>query len=44
MRTDEVDLILTKSMFKDSGWLKENGKTWDDYLSAFHKYDHWPLL
>ena len=36
----EVDIILTKSMFKGYGWLKENGKTWSDYLAAFDRYDH----
>ena len=36
----EVDIILTKSMFKGYGWLKENGKTWADYLAAFDRYDH----
>ena len=36
----EVDLILTKSMFKGYGWLIENGKTWEDYLDAFRQYDH----
>lgn len=37
---DEVEMILTKSMFKGYGWLTENGKSWEDYLSAFRKYDH----
>lgn len=37
---DEVDIILTRSMFKGYGWLKENNMTWEDYLSVFHKYDH----
>lgn len=36
----EVDMILTKSMFKGYGWLTENGKTWEDYLAAFRNYDH----
>ena len=36
----DVDIILTKSMFKGSGWLKENGKDWDDYWIAFRKYHH----
>lgn len=36
----EVDMILTRSMFKGLGWLKENGKTWEDYLAALRKYDH----
>lgn len=37
---DEVDMILTKSMFKGYGWLAENRKAWKDYLAAFRKYDH----
>lgn len=36
----DVDIILTKSMFKGAGWLKENGKSWDDYWEAFRKYHH----
>lgn len=35
-----VDIILTKSMFKGAGWLKENGKDWKDYWEAFRKYHH----
>ena len=37
---EDVDIILTKSMFKGAGWLKENGKSWDDYWTAFRKYHH----
>lgn len=37
---DDVDMILTRSMFKGAGWLKENGMTWDDYWAAFRKYHH----
>ncbi len=37
---DDVDIILTKSMFKGYGWLKENGMSWADYWSAFRKYNH----
>ena len=37
---DEVEIILTKSMFKGYGWLTDNGLTWEDYLTAFRKYDH----
>ncbi len=37
---DKVDVILTRSMFKGFGWLKENGMGWEDYLAAFKKYDH----
>ena len=36
----DVDIILTKSMFKGAGWLKENGKDWNDYWVAFRKYHH----
>lgn len=39
-RVEDVDMILTKSMFKGFGWLKENGRSWDDYWSAFRKYHH----
>ncbi len=37
---DDVDIILTKSMFKGAGWLQENGKTWEDYWTAFRNYHH----
>ena len=37
---EDVDIILTKSMFKGALWLKENGKSWDDYWTAFRKYHH----
>lgn len=37
---DDVDIILTKSMFKGYGWLGENGMTWADYMVAFRKYRH----
>lgn len=37
---EDVDVILTKSMFKGAGWLKENGKSWEDYWTAFRKYHH----
>lgn len=37
---EDVDIILTKSMFKGYGWLKENGKSWADYWIAFRKYNH----
>lgn len=36
----DVDIILTKSMFKGYGWLKESNMTWKDYLKAFRKYNH----
>ena len=37
---EDVDIILTKSMFKGALWLKENGNSWDDYWTAFRKYHH----
>lgn len=39
-RIADVDIILTKSMFKGYGWLRENHMTWEDYWSAFRKYRH----
>lgn len=36
----QVDVILTRSMFKGFAWLAENGLNWADYLAAFEKYDH----
>ena len=30
----DVDIILTKSMFKGFGWLKDSGMTWEDYWDA----------
>lgn len=39
-RVADVDIILTKSMFKGAGWLKESGKSWEDYWVAFRKYNH----
>ena len=36
----DVDIILTKSMFKGIGWLNGSGKTWEDYWKAFRKYHH----
>ena len=37
---DDVDIILTQSMFKGYVWLTENGMDWNDYLRAFKKYSH----
>ena len=37
---DDVDIILTQSMFKGFGWLTENGMDWNDYLRIFEKYNH----
>ena len=36
----EVGMILTKSMVKCLGWLKENSISWEDYWSTFNKFDH----
>jgi hypothetical protein len=36
----DVDIILTKSMFKGFGWMTENGLTWGEYLERCVKYDH----
>ena len=36
---DQVEMILTQSMFKGYGWLTENGMDWNDYLSIFKKYN-----
>ena len=35
-----VDIILTKSMFKGICWLNDSGKTWADYWKTFRKYHH----
>ena len=37
---DEVDMILTKSMFKGFGWMMDNGLSWVEYLERCRKYDH----
>lgn len=39
-QVQEVDLILTKSMFKAFGWMIENGLSWADYLDRCRKYRH----
>lgn len=36
----DVDMILTKSMFKGFGWMTENGLTWAEYLERCRKYDY----
>ncbi|MDD4493638.1 MAG: hypothetical protein PHV32_04715, partial [Eubacteriales bacterium] len=36
----DIDLVLTKSMFKGFGWMSENGLTWADYLVRCKKYRH----
>ena len=37
---NEVDFILTKSMFKGFSWMTENGLSWSEYLMRCKKYDH----
>ena len=39
-KVQDVDIILTKSMFKGFGWLKSNNMTWSDYWNAFRRYRH----
>jgi len=36
----DVDIILTKSMFKGFGWMKSNGLSWSEYLKRCKKYNH----
>ncbi len=36
----EVEMILTKSMFKGYGWMAENNLSWAEYLSRCRKYEH----
>ncbi|MDD4495687.1 MAG: hypothetical protein PHV32_15345 [Eubacteriales bacterium] len=36
----DVDLILTKSMFKAFGWITYNGLSWAEYLDRCKKYCH----
>ena len=36
----DVDVILTKSMFKGYGWLTASGMNWEDYRTVFRKYRH----
>ena len=36
----DVDLILTKSMFKGFGWMTENGLSWAEYLERCRHYGH----
>ena len=36
----DVDVILTKSMFKGYGWLTASGMSWEDYWAVFRKYGH----
>ncbi len=39
-KVPEVGIILTRSMVKCLGWLKENSMSWEDYWKAFERYDH----
>ena len=36
----DVDMILTRSMCKGLGWMKENGLSWSEYLERCRKYGH----
>ena len=36
----DVDMILTKSMFKGFGWMTKNGLAWAEYLNQCRKYDY----
>ena len=36
----DVEMILTKSMFKGFGWMTENGLTWAEYLERCRKYNY----
>ena len=36
----EVELILTKSMFKGFGWMTENGLSWEQYLERCRDFGH----
>jgi len=39
-RVSQVDMILTKSMCKGWGWMKENGLSWQEYLTRCRAYGH----
>ena len=39
-KASEVDMILTKSMCKGWGWTKENGLSWQEYLTRCRAYGH----
>ncbi len=36
----DVEMILTKSMFKGFAWMQENEISWSEYLDRCRKYDH----
>ena len=37
---EDVDIILTKSMFKGCGWMEQNGLSWAAYLERCRRYRH----
>ena len=37
---DEVDIILTDSMFKGRKWMEGNGLSWKEYLGRCRQYGH----
>lgn len=37
---DQIDIILTKSMFKGYGWMTDNGLSWREYLGRCKEYEH----
>ena len=37
---NDVQMILTKSMFKGFGWMTENGLSWAQYLERCRQYGH----
>lgn len=37
---EQVDVILTRSMCKGLGWMKENGLSWPEYLDRCRRYGH----
>ena len=39
-RVKDVDVILTRSMFKGLGWIEQCGMSWADYWDAFRRYRH----
>lgn len=39
-RVKDVDIILTRSMYKGLGWMEQCGMSWDDYWDAFRRYRH----
>ena len=36
----DIDIILTVSQFKAFGWFKDCNKNWNDYWTAFKKFNH----